>query len=149
MFDNLMLKALAKQVRHLDKEGSAVATEAWLEGARKWVKPAPIEIVVITYVESCTRIRRVPEQKLSLHVCGDRIIIDAPARKQEAAELIGGPQRDDVFVKRHPRRVIARQFLFREIERGFQGGCRLESYAAIKVPEVAGSRVLWRTANWR
>ena len=28
-----ILKALAKQVRHLDKEGSAIAAEAWLKSA--------------------------------------------------------------------------------------------------------------------
>src|SRR6185503_9795964 len=40
-----------------------------------------------------------------------------------------------------------RQFLLSKIERGFQRSCRLISYAAIEMPEVARARILRRVAS--
>jgi hypothetical protein len=62
------LKTLAKQVRHLDKESTAIAAKPWLKLARKWIEPAAIEIVVVTYVESGAWTGRVAQQKLSFIV---------------------------------------------------------------------------------
>ena len=62
------LKALAKQVGHLDEEDSAVAPEAGLKRSGKRIEAVAIEIVVIADVESGAGIRRVAEQELSLHV---------------------------------------------------------------------------------
>ena len=103
-----MLEALPKQVRHLDKEGSAVAAEAWLKRTGKGVKPVAIEIVVVTYIESGAGIRCIAEQELSLNVCSYRIKIDAATRKQEAAELISSVQGNDVFIKGDHASVVTR-----------------------------------------
>jgi len=45
-----LLKTLTKQIRHLDEECSAIATEAWLELAGEWIEAAAIEIVVVAHV---------------------------------------------------------------------------------------------------
>jgi hypothetical protein len=143
----LPAEALAKQVRHLDEEGSAVAPEAWLQLAGKGIKPAAIEIVVVTQIESGTWIGRVAKQELSFVVGRYRIKIDTTARKQEAAELIGAAQRDNVLIESQQAGVVTPQSLLGEIQRRLQGGGWLEGYPSIHMEEIAGSRILRRIAN--
>jgi hypothetical protein len=61
-------EALAKQVRHLDEEGAAVAAKARFNLAGKGIKAVAAEIVVVTDVESSTGIWRPAEKKLTLYV---------------------------------------------------------------------------------
>jgi hypothetical protein len=50
------LKALSKQVGHLDKERPAIATQARLECSGESIKPVAINVVVIASVERRSRV---------------------------------------------------------------------------------------------
>src|SRR5258708_3061337 len=61
-------KTLSEQVGHLDKESSPVATESRLELVGKGTEAVAVEIVVVSDIESRSRIRRPAKQKLSFDV---------------------------------------------------------------------------------
>ena len=61
-------EAFAEQVRHLDEEGAAVAAKARLDLAGKRIEAVAAEIVVVTDIESRSRIRGPAEKKLALYV---------------------------------------------------------------------------------
>src|ERR1700694_4414861 len=105
----ISLEALAKQVRHLDKEGAAVAAKARLDLAGEGIKPGAAEIVVFNHIKSRPRIWRPAEKKLAFYIRGDRVKVDSSARKNKTAELISRAQRDNVFVKSHAFCVVADQ----------------------------------------
>src|SRR5467141_2190878 len=140
----ILLEALAEQVRHLDKEGAAVAAKARLDLAGEGIKPVAAEIVVVTYIECRPRIWRPAKKKLAFYIRGDGVKVDSSARKNKTAELISRAQRNNVFVKGDAFGVVADQSLFGITQRRAQGRHWFVIHLRIEVNEVAGSRIEWR-----
>src|SRR5205085_4350309 len=105
----LFPEAAPDQVRHLDEEEATVAPEARLQMAGERVDAVAVHVVVVADVEGGAGVRRPPQEELRADVRAERRVVGAGARKQEARELVGAAQREDVVVKRRQSGVVAGQ----------------------------------------
>ena len=85
----LPTEAFPEQVRQLDEESATVTAESRLELSGERIVSVVRKIVVVTYVDRSSRIRRVAEQKLAAGIRTERVVINPPAREDKPAELIG------------------------------------------------------------
>ena len=115
-------KAAPEEVGHLDEEGAAVATEARLQLSGEGIETVANQIVVVTNIERCARIRRPAQKELPSGSRRKRVIVDSSAKEDEARELIGCAKRIDVVIECGEMSVVAHQPIFVVAERHFQCG---------------------------
>jgi hypothetical protein len=104
-------EALPKQVRHLDKERPAVATEARHELRREGMEALVSHVVVIPDVKRRTWTRCPARQELRAYPPVKRVVVNNGAGECRLSELIGTPPGQYVYIKGDESRVVAAQSL--------------------------------------
>ena len=102
-------KAAPEEVGHLDEEGAAVATEARLQLSGEGIETVANQIVVVTNIERCARIRRPAQKELPSGSRRKRVIVDSSAKKDEARKLIRCAKRIDVVIESNQLSVFPSQ----------------------------------------
>ena len=140
----LRLKALADQVRRLDKEGACVAAEAGHDLLRERMQAVVVQIVVVTRVESRSGTRRPAKQCLRSQSRIEGVVVKNQSRKGRLRELIRAAERQDVDVKSNSIRVVPAEALRVDTELCAELVGRLVREAAIKLKQTAAPGIEWR-----
>lgn len=74
---SLPAETLAEEVRHLDKEGPAVASEDGLKLPGEGAEAIAAEVVVAAKIERRSRVGCPAEQKLSADIGVERLVVNA------------------------------------------------------------------------
>src|SRR5690349_2077220 len=103
-------EALANQVRHLDEERAAVATEAGLELSGERTEAVADESIVVSDIKRRAGIGCVAKEELSARVRRQRVVVQARAHEREPIKLIRAAKRVDVVLECKQAGIVTAQF---------------------------------------
>lgn len=118
--NSLAGKALPDQVRHLNEERSAIATEPWNNLLSERMQLAVVYVVVVADIKRSARTRRPTSEKLRARPLTERVVIDNHTSKRSLRKLVCAANVQDINIERHASRVVANETLSLQIERDFQ-----------------------------
>ena len=116
-----------------------------LSGER--IKPASIYVVVISDIKRSARIRRPAKQELAFSIRRQRIEINSSANKNEACELVGRLEGQEVLIERHQAGIVSSESLLGKVEIEVQRRQRLIVDVRVHAEHFSGAGIERRITN--
>ena len=116
-----------------------------LSGER--IKPASINVVVVSNIKRRARIRCPTEQELSFSIRLQRIKINSSAHENEACELVGRLESHEILIECHQARIVSSEPLLGKVEIEVERRQGLIIDVRVHAEHFAGPGIQWRITN--